>query len=85
MAEWILDPFCHKYRQNGPSVETLPLPTLRQILEVLRVEWRSSRAERRGLPQHQSEEMKILNILYPRVGIRKEFDITAHNDEYSII
>ena len=38
-----------------------------KYLQVLRVEWRWT--QRRALPPHQSEEMKILNISLPWVGI----------------
>ena len=49
------------------SVKTLPLTTYRQILEALHVV--SVGTQRRALPRHQSEEMKILNISFPKVVI----------------
>ena len=42
------------------------VPHLSLNSEALRVEWRT---QRRALPLQQMEEMKILNISFPRVGI----------------
>ena len=41
------------------------VPHLRQILEILRVDG----TQRHAMPRHQSEEIKILNILFPQVVI----------------
>ena len=53
-------------RQGQPSVKTLGSPLSAKFCRLCVL---SVITQHRALPRHLSEEIKILNILFPRVGM----------------
>ena len=51
--------------RHSDSIKTLPFPTFHRILYCIL----STKTQRRTLPHYQSEEMKLLNISLPQMGI----------------